>query len=86
MKEYGKRSFPIMLEFKEAPDYADVFTMKEFIEAVRHKSFMNYDGIGRLAIVDSDGKIWESNIEIDCYAPWLMAQSPDFTHICWYNK
>lgn len=86
MKEYEKRSFPVMLEFEEAPEYADVFTMEEFIEAVRHKSFMNYDGIGRLAKADSDGKIWESNIEIDCYVPWLMAQSPDFTHVCWYNK
>lgn len=34
MKKYEKRSFPIMLEFEEAPEYADVFTMEEFIEAV----------------------------------------------------
>lgn len=81
-----KRSFPILMEFEEAPDYADVFTMEEFIEEVKGRGIMNYDGQGYLAKVDSNGKIWESEIGVDCYVPWLMAQSKDFTHVCWYNK
>lgn len=75
-----------MIDFSEAPDYADVFTMAEFIELVNRGSIMNYDGGGYLAKVDEDGKIWESTIEVYCYPDWLMMQSKDFTHVCWYNK
>lgn len=86
MRVYEERMFPIMMKFREAPDYADVFTMEEFVEAVRGHGIMNYDGIGYLAKADGAGKIWESEIEVDCYVGWLMAQSKDFTHVCWYNK
>ena len=86
MRVYEERMFPIMMKFREAPDYADVFTMEEFIEEVEGGGIMNYDGIGCLAKADSNGKIWESEIDVDCYVGWLKEQSQDFTHVCWYNK
>ena len=86
MKEYEKRKFSIILELEEAPDYADVFTMDDFIEEVRHGGIMNYDGAGCLAIADENGKIWESNMFVDCSVTWLELQSESFTHVCWYNK
>lgn len=86
MKAREKCKFLISMEFEEAPDYADVFTMEEFIEAVRGRGIMNYDGIGYLAKVDGAGKVWESEIEVDCYVGWLERQPKEFTHVCWYNK
>ena len=82
-----KRSFPIMVEFEEAPDYVDIFTMEEFIEAVKNDEIMDCDGIGYLAKIDDTGKIWESKLLVDSfYVSWFKRQSKDFTHICWYNK
>lgn len=86
MKKYEEKSFSIEMKFHEASDYADIFTMEEFIEEVDHNGIMNYDGIGRLARADETGKIWESDIEVDCRLSWLEKQPKDFTHVCWYNK
>lgn len=75
-----------MMKFREAPDYANIYTMEKFIKKVRGGRIINYDGIGRLAKVDSNGKIWESKIEVDCDVNWLKEQLSDFTHVCWYNR
>ena len=67
-----KCKFLIPMEFEEVDlEDTDVFTMEEFIEAVRGHGIMNYDGI---------------EIEVDCYVGWLMKQPKEFTHVCWYNK
>lgn len=82
-----KCKFLIPMEFEEVDlEDTDVFTMEEFIEAVRGHGIMNYDGIGYLAKADGAGKIWESEIEVDCYVGWLMKHPKEFTHVCWYNK
>lgn len=86
MRNCEEKVFPVNMTFREAPDYADIFTMEEFTEEVVGGGIMNYDGIGRLARVDENGKIWEADVEVDCRLSWLVKQSPDFTHVCWYNK
>lgn len=83
MKE---KSFSVEMKFREAPDWADIYTMENFIDHVNCGGIMNYDGFGYLAIADKDGKLWESDIEVDCRVSWLRKQSSDFTHVCWYNK
>lgn len=83
MKE---KLFSIEMKFREVPDWADIYTMEEFIDHVKCGGIMNYDGFGYLAISDEKGKVWESNIEVNCQVSWLYGQPIDFTHVCWYNK
>jgi hypothetical protein len=87
MKERKKCKFLISVEFEEVnPEYTKIFTMEKFIEAVRNGYIMNDDGCGYLAKVDGEGKIWESELPVDCYVNWLLLQPQEFTHVCWYNK
>lgn len=81
-----ERWFLISMKFREVPDYADVYTIQEFVEAVKNGGLTNYDGSGHLARIDANDKIWESEIKINCSVSWLQKQPKDFTHICWYNK
>lgn len=62
------------------PDYADVMTVEEFKEAVKHGSFIDYDGFGHPV---KDGMEDE---KIYIYPSKIHEIPEDATHIAWYNK
>jgi hypothetical protein len=68
-------------EFNDIPDYADVMSLKDFIENVNFGGFIDDDGSGSYV---RDGK--ESNISI--YPSDIMhgCVRKDFDSVAWYNK
>lgn len=63
------------------PDYADVMTLKHFVECVEDGGFIDYDGFGRYVL---DGK--ETDIEI--YPSDVKHNSVrwEFDSVAWYNR
>ena len=61
---------------KEVPEYADLYTVEEFIQAVRAGSFGNHDGSGYWVM---DGKM---NREEEFFSSLPL----DATHVAWFNK
>lgn len=68
-------------EFNDIPDYADVMSLKDFIENVECGGFIDYDGSGNYV---RDGK--ESNITINPSDIRYGAIRDDFDSVAWYNK
>jgi hypothetical protein len=63
------------------PDYADVFTLRDFVLACQCGSFVDYDGSGEYAI---DGRL----SRIAAIPSMILAGSIEerFTHVTWFNK
>lgn len=59
----------------EVPEYADVMTVEEWLDAVNSGLFVTYDGSGYWV---KDNK--ESNDEV------FSSKPEDATHVTWYNK
>ena len=70
------------IEWESLPDYGDLMTVKDFMECVESRCFIDYDGHGYLAIKDkmSNQKIWPSLVKD---GPLI---DPQFTHIVWFNR
>jgi hypothetical protein len=65
------------------PDYGDVFTVQEFMEGVRDRLFMDYDGTGYAAKL-IEGQVLLSSV---LARPSRIHEIPeDATHIAWFNK
>lgn len=62
-------------------DYGYIITIDDFIEDVRHGSFVDYDGSG--VFLD-----WEGNRQeyICCDIEWLQQNKKDYHFIKWFNK
>ena len=71
---------------RKVPEYADVFSLQDFIEEVRRHNIMDYDGLGYFAKENEDGIIQESNCSVWCNPKWLLKFKDEFTHVCWYGK
>lgn len=65
---------------EELPEYGDLMTVKEFIEACKYNSFIDYDGIGCPV---KDGKMSDKLIYPSRYKEDLPK---DATHIMWFNR
>ena len=74
---------PFEVKFEDAPDYADVFTLKDFIECCKMGGFNDYDGSGCYGVEGA-----ESNIPVDCseLAAGIVDSKFPWTHVFWYNK
>lgn len=68
-------------EFDEISDYADVMSLKDFIENVKDGGFIDYDGHGYYV---KDGK--ESNIIIHPSDIEHGCIRKDFDSVAWYNR
>ena len=68
------------LEQVKAEEFADVFTLNEFIEMLDEGYIIDYDGIGYF----HDGEA-ETNISVwDNTLTWDDVKN--FPYVCWYNK
>lgn len=68
------------LEQVKAEEFADVFTLNEFIEMLDEGYIIDYDGIGYF----HDGET-ETNISVwDNTLTWDDVKN--FPYVCWYNK
>jgi hypothetical protein len=68
-------------ELSELPDYGDVMTIKDFIEAVNDGMFIDYDGSGNYVKDNkkTDIKIYPSDVEHNSIRT-------EFDTIIWFNK
>ena len=71
-------------KFGPFPDYLEedkIMPLQDWLKAVEHGSFIDYDGFGELATKDqvSNIKISPSDAKIFKFPDWC-------THIAWYNK
>lgn len=68
-------------ELEEIPDYADVMTIKLFIECVKDGLFIDYDGFGHYVMGDKETNItiYPSDIEHG-------AIRTEFDKVAWYNR
>lgn len=63
------------------PDYADVMSVEEYLDAVRGGGFIDYDGFGHPV---ADGK---EDDEIFIKPSKGAAAIPSWaTHVAWYNR
>lgn len=63
--------------------YGDIMSFEEFLYAVRHGGFIDYDGQGYF-IDDTTG---EEIKGIRCDVEWLINNKPENSnHIMWFNK
>jgi len=68
------------LEQVKVEEFADVFTLNEFIEMLDEGYIIDYDGIGYF----HDGEN-ETNISVwDNTLTWDDVKN--FPYVCWYNK
>jgi hypothetical protein len=63
----------------EPYDFGDLMTVEEFREAVKHGSFIDYDGSGHPM---KDGKM----SRFDVYPSEVDEIPKDATHILWFNR
>lgn len=66
---------------EQIPDYADVMTLDEFVEAVKQGVFVNDDGSGYYATATEMSDVPAVPSEI---RKGLL--QPGFTHVAWFNK
>ena len=68
-------------EYQESE--GDIFTLKDFIEAVHYGCFTDYDGIGYLSL---DG-VQKQDV-VKCNLNWLNDKLADgyFKYVIWFNK
>ena len=66
---------------KPLPDYGDLMTIEEFINACKTGMFIDYDGSGRYATATEI-------TTIDVYPSDVMKDKLDkrWTHVMWFNK
>lgn len=61
--------------------YADLIPLKEFVEAVRTRCFIDYDGNGYYATDKEESDVYAIPSEIfEGQIDWA------WTHVAWYNK
>ena len=66
---------------KEIPEYGDLMTKKDWLEAVKDGWFIDYDGHGEL----SNGVMCSSQF-IRPSKAYVIKDIPEVTHIVWYNR
>lgn len=68
-------------------NYGGTYTIDKFIELVKNKYIVDYDGLGYAAF-EIEGQLYEhEKMEVHCDADWLEARKKQgITHIRWYNK
>jgi len=68
-------------KLSDIPDYADVMTLKDFIDCVNSGVFIDYDGSGNYCIngKETDIQILPSDVEHN-------AIRHEFDSVAWYNK
>lgn len=64
-------------EIKEEIPYADVMTTKMFLECVKCRGFIEYDGYGYF----HDG---EKETDVSCWSN--LDKAANYPYVCWYNK
>lgn len=74
------------LKFSELPDkeheQGDIFTVKEFIEAIKKGWFNEYDGSGYWA---TETQVSNSYFDFNSKNFGFPSEFKA-THVCWYNK
>lgn len=61
-------------------EFADIFTLKEFINMINEGYIIDYDGVGYFHDGEKETKIsvWDDTLTWD--------DVKDFPYVCWYNK
>lgn len=61
---------------KEVPEYADLYTAEEFVQAVKTGVFGNLDGSG----------YWVKDGKMNRDEEFFSSLPLDATHVAWFNK
>lgn len=69
----------IRLQCKQ--EFGYILTLDDFIDNVKNKSFIDYDGCG--CFLDKNGEEYGS---VRCDADWLTKFKNTFTYVLWFNK
>lgn len=68
-------------EIQDENPYANVFSIEDFIEAIKLRYITNWDGIG----VFHDGEI-ETSVNVECDIVYLESVKSKYPYVCWYGK
>jgi len=70
------------VEFREFPDYGDLYTIKEFLKLCESGLITNNDGSGYYAL---EGK-WSRDLRVYPETIFKMPITVLYTHVIWFNK